>query len=476
MATLSAFLVGHAEEVEARRVDAARILAQTQIANGGERDDGVNPGARIRELPVVEDELPAHPVAVELPAKGGELIRRKQKAGADFAKARPTHCRSRREEALTFPCRLRRVTPAVTRSRGEGLDLRAHFARGLEAQFGLRLQRAQHDFIEAHIDLHLARGRLEFGGGQLAGEHFVEDNTERINVRAMIGALMLALLGRHVLRRAGGGVERAFAGERRTPVRRVSAACLIRADLEIGAPFRRAGGRRSKHLRDAEVRDFHAAIFIEQQILRLDVAMHDAVFMRVLQGLAHGRHDGERLLGCETPGLHRLPQIHAVHKLHQQEVKGGRGRCRSRGAEGCGLRVARVRGRRGGDAEVVNGDDVRMIQRGERLRFARETLGEFRIGHALGREEFQRDEPVERLLPRLVNDAHSPAPEEFENLQLRKQRREFLRRERFLRRGFSVVGLARDHRLGHEAARTQARRGGGRQRDAAVGAVLRGGR
>jgi hypothetical protein len=58
----------------------------------------------------------------------------------------------------------------------------------------------------------------------------------------------------------------------------------------------RIGFLRMEHLCDAEVRDLHATGFVEEQVLRLDVAMHDAVFMDVLQGLADRRDDGEGLL------------------------------------------------------------------------------------------------------------------------------------------------------------------------------------
>ncbi|NJM84066.1 MAG: hypothetical protein HC844_17900 [Tabrizicola sp.] len=48
------------------------------------------------------------------------------------------------------------------------------------------------------------------------------------------------------------------------------------------------------------------------------------MLVRVLQRLAHRRHHGQRLLGREAPRLHRLPQIHAVNKLHEEEVEPAR--------------------------------------------------------------------------------------------------------------------------------------------------------
>ena len=107
--------------------------------------------------------------------------------------------------------------------------------------------------------------------------------------------------------------------------------------------------------------------------------------MRVLQRFTDRRHDGQRLLRREPAGRHGLAQVHAIDKLHQQEV------------EAAGL------------AEVVNRDDVRVIQRGQRVGLAGEALRKSRIPGALGREQLERDEPIQRTLPRLVHHTHPAA-------------------------------------------------------------------
>ena len=66
-----------------------------------------------------------------------------------------------------------------------------------------------------------------------------------------------------------------------------------------------------------------------------------------------------------------------------------------------------------------------MIQLGQRLGFAGETFGKRGIIADAGRENLQRDDAVQLFLARLVNRAHAAFADEFEDFQLRKQRREF---------------------------------------------------
>ena len=92
---------------------------------------------------------------------------------------------------------------------------------------------------------------------------------------------------------------------------------------------------RAQQFGDAEVRDLHPALLVQQDVLGLDVAVDDALLVGILERLADGRHDGQRLLGRELPGLQELPQVHPIHELHQQVI------------QAVGL------------AEVIDGDDVR---------------------------------------------------------------------------------------------------------------------
>ena len=158
----------------------------------------------------------------------------------------------------------------------------------------------------------------------------------------MVGALMILLLRCHVLRRAGG-------------------LRLREADARIIA----------HHLRDAEVGNLHPPALVEQQIRRLDVAMNDAVLVRVLQRVAQRRDDSEGFLRRELLGLQQLAQVHAIHELHEEEIKPPR------------------------LPEIINGDDVGMIQGREGVGLARESLGELGIRHALRCEQLERDQTIQ---------------------------------------------------------------------------------
>ena len=75
-------------------------------------------------------------------------------------------------------------------------------------------------------------------------------------------------------------------------------------------------------------------------------------------------------------------------------------------------------------------DDVRMAEHGHRPGLAGEPLGEGGVLADLGREDFQRHEPVEPLLPGLVDHAHAAAADQLQNLQIGEIGRQFGRRGR----------------------------------------------
>ena len=61
-----------------------------------------------------------------------------------------------------------------------------------------------------------------------------------------------------------------------------------------------------------------------------------------------------------------------------------------------------------------------MVEHGHRPGLAGEAFGERRVLPDLGREDLQGHEPVEPLLPGLVDHAHAAAAHQFQDLQVGK--------------------------------------------------------
>ena len=96
---------------------------------------------------------------------------------------------------------------------------------------------------------------------------------------------------------------------------------------------------------------------------------------------------------CREP-----PQVHPVNKLHEEVV------------EAVGL------------TEIVDGDDMRMAEHGHRPSLAGKPLGKGRVLADLRREDFQRHQPVEPLLPGLVDHAHPAPAHQFQDFQVGEMR------------------------------------------------------
>ena len=66
-----------------------------------------------------------------------------------------------------------------------------------------------------------------------------------------------------------------------------------------------------------------------------------------------------------------------------------------------------------------------MVQPGQRLGFAGEALGKGRVAANARRQDFQGRDPVEFLLPDLIDHAHAATAKDLQNLKLREMRRQF---------------------------------------------------
>jgi hypothetical protein len=126
---------------------------------------------------------------------------------------------------------------------------------------------------------------------------------------------------------------------------------------------------------EAEVRGLGLAVGRQDHGLRLEVAMHDAVLVRVVHGPRQGLHQPGGLVRRLGPAADLLRQAAAAHELHDQYREA--------------LRLARA----------VDLDDVRVRQAGL-ARGPRAEALHLRGARAIG-NHLQGDEPVATNLPGL---------------------------------------------------------------------------
>jgi hypothetical protein len=176
----------------------------------------------------------------------------------------------------------------------------------------------------------------------LSGEHLVEHDAEAVEIGQSIDVLAATLLGRHVGERAD---DAAVARHALRPLR----------------------------ARDAEIHDLEQARIGEDQVRRLDVAMHDSHLVRIGKAVRRLRDHCERLFQAERRAafvqdrLERAP----AHQLHHH-------------VERAVLLDQRVERR-----------DVGMGQQREVLRLAAEALDEGCVVHQLAAQRLDRHGPVQ---------------------------------------------------------------------------------
>ncbi len=192
----------------------------------------------------------------------------------------------------------------------------------------------------------------------LAGEHLVRDDAERVDVAARVDlALARRLLGAHVCRRP---------------------------DRDTRAGQCAAAGVRQR-LGDSEIGDHHSPPGpLEEDVVGLDVPMHDPHRMREPQRVgrflhdASGFFDGEPLPASE-PGGERLAVDIAHHEVD----------------EACLL------------ADGVDRHDVRMRQPGGGLCFPSEPLPDFLAEGEFGWEHLDSDATTKSYVACAEHDAHA---------------------------------------------------------------------
>src|SRR6478672_10229676 len=197
------------------------------------------------------------------------------------------------------------------------------------------------------------------GEGRLSGEHLVEHAAEAVDVAPAIDARIgHALLRTHVGRSA----------ERDTGTRE-----LLVSEC--------AGGTG-----DPEVCDQGLAI-LEENVLRLDVAVDDAVAVRVVERARYFTGDAERVLDRQLPlAIESRTKGFAFdvrHDVEQLAVSG---------------------------AGIVNGKDVRMREMRDELDLPLEALGAHREADVVA-HDFHRDPAIVLEIARQVHGSHRAVAE-----------------------------------------------------------------
>ena len=144
---------------------------------------------------------------------------------------------------------------------------------------------------------------------------------------------------------------------------------------------------------DAEVGDLHLAVGADQDVGRLDVAVHEPGLVGEVERGGHLAGDLRRLLGGDPAvGAQDVGERAAVDVLHGDEV-------------GAGVL-----------APVVDADDVRVAEVGRRLRLAPEALDEVGVDGELGEQHLDGDLAVEQAVAPEEHVGHAAAPDALAQL------------------------------------------------------------
>ena len=171
-------------------------------------------------------------------------------------------------------------------------------------------------------------------------------------------------------------------------------------------------------LRQPEVEDLGHSLIRDEDVRRLDVPMHDAGFVRDLEGVGQLGRYVDDLLGVGASGRHPVLQRRAFEQLHHQE------------------RLALVL------AEVVDGADVGVVECRRGTSLALEALERLDVLRHAGRQELDRHLAGEVQVLGAVDDTHASAAEPGQDSVMGNRRADHistLRVSRFYRAATSTL-------------------------------------
>ncbi len=172
------------------------------------------------------------------------------------------------------------------------------------------------------------------------------------------------------------------------------AECLLGGDVVGRAEHATVQGQPllGERPRDAEVRDLGSAFGAEKDVLGLDVAMHDPVFVRDLQATADLDRVRDRLLDVELAFATDALLERLAFDVLEDDVGSSLGLAP--------LRPLAVELRLAG---VDHGDDVRVDEPSHRARLAAEALELVGVARVLAVQELDRNGPLQDAVERAVD-------------------------------------------------------------------------
>ena len=150
---------------------------------------------------------------------------------------------------------------------------------------------------------------------------------------------------------------------------------------------------RSRTVRgEPEVEDLHVSPGRDEHVLRLQVTMHDTARVRRVERASDltGVIDG--LAARECHAAQRVAQRMALEQFHHR----------------VGHAVVA--------AEIVNGEDVGVRERSDRVRFALEAGQPIGVGGECRRQDLDRDLPPQLRVARAIHFAHPAGAERVQDL------------------------------------------------------------
>ncbi len=121
----------------------------------------------------------------------------------------------------------------------------------------------------------------------------------------------------------------------------------------------------------------------EKDVARLQIPMHDAEPVSLVERIGHLRGDAHRRRERQRASREAIGERLALEVLEHQEIETG---------------VL---------ADVVQRADVRMIERGDGPRLALEAHAEVGVARDVGGEHFDGDQPIESSVTRPIDFAHA---------------------------------------------------------------------